>query len=80
MSKKEKTNHERLKEAWENAPDGVKARVIKCFGYTWQNIDNMLKNGRKDEDTLLSLLQAIKQASADVVKEAYEKNNVVQSV
>lgn len=72
--------HERLVKAWKNAPEGVKARVVRVFGYSWQNIDAIIKNGRKDESIMLSLIQAIKQASADVLSETKNKNDIVQKV
>lgn len=81
MSKKEvKTNLDRLREAWDNAPNGAKNRVYDHFGYTHQNVLDVLKNGRKDESIILSLLAAIKQASKDITEGVMSQNELVQSV
>jgi len=76
----EKTNLEKLREAWDNAPTGAKNRLYDSFGYTNQNVGDVLKNGRKDESIIISLLHAIKQASKDVATDVVKKNQIVQSL
>ena len=77
---KDKPHIERLREAWRNAPDGAKTRVFEVFGHSQQKVSHILEHGRKNESIVLSVLYAIKQASADVVKDAYKKNNKVQKI
>ena len=76
----EKTTLEKINEAWDNMPTGAKTRLLDVFGYKRQNVHDILKNGRKDESVLDSLLCAIKQASKDVTTEYQEQNEIVQSV
>lgn len=75
-----KTNLDKLREAWENAPTGAKNRVYEVFGYTHQNVADVLKNGRKDESIILSLLNAIKQSSKDIADDVAKQNSIVQSL
>lgn len=74
------TNLEKLQKAWDNAPTGAKSRLYETFGYTNQNVSDVLKNGRKDESIILSLLSAVKQVSKDVAADVVKKNNTVQSI
>ena len=76
----EKTNIERLREAWANAPTGSKAKLIEDGGYTHQNINDILKNGRKDEGIIVELIEALKLASKSIVDAENEKNRLVQAV
>lgn len=76
----EMSNIEKLREAWENAPVGAKNRVYNHFGYTNQNVSDVLKNGRKDESIILSLLAAIKQASKDITATVVKQNETVQAL
>ena len=76
----EKTNIERLREAWANAPSGSKARMLEDASCTSQNILDILKNGRKDEAIILELLEGLKVASRSIVEEENEKNRKVQAI
>lgn len=76
----EKSNIEKLREAWENAPVGARNRVYEVFGYTQQNVADVLKNSRKDESIILSIINAIKQSSKDIADDVVKQNNIVQSV
>lgn len=69
----------KLRAAWKNAPTGAISRVYK-YGYTQQNVQDILKNGRKDESIIENLLTAIKEASKEVFKEIQLSNNKVQQL
>lgn len=73
-------NLERLRQAWDNAPEGVKSRVFNVFGYSQQIVSHIMKYGRKDDDIVISLLNAVKQASKDVLADAKKKNELVQAI
>lgn len=76
----EKTNIEKLREAWDNMPPGAKNRLYSDYGHTHQNVSDILKKGRKDEATILNLLEDIKNASKDVTKEVTMQNQKVQAL
>lgn len=75
-----RTNIERFREAWANAPTGSKAKLLEDGNYTNQNISDILKNGRKDETIIIELIEALKIASRTVVDAENEKNKIVQAV
>lgn len=69
-----------MNEAWENAPEGAKARVFTSFGHSRQTVNDILLNGRKDEDIMIELLDTIKRASKDALVDAETKNELVQAI
>lgn len=79
MKKVKKTGLEKLKEAWENAPEGAKAIVFEK-GYKHQTVSHILLNGRKDENIILELLDVVKKASKQAYKNAQEANKLVQAL
>lgn len=76
----EKSAHDRLIEAWENMPIGSKNKLCIDFGYTKQNIADILKNGRKDEAMLEQLLIEIKTVSSQITEGINDQNNRVQAI
>lgn len=74
------SNLDKLREAWEVAPPGSKARLYKVFNFNRVTANDIIRNGRKDESTILRLLYAIKQSSKDVLKEVTEANNKIQKI
>ncbi|AVR47219.1 hypothetical protein C7S20_19270 [Christiangramia fulva] len=77
MNTKERTPLDKLKEAWGEIPEGAKAIVFQN-GYSHQAVSHILKNGRKDENIILELLETIKKASEEAAQKALEQNNKVQ--
>jgi len=77
--KEEKTTLEKLREMWDNMPSGSKSLLYKDFGYSKQNVADVLKNGIQDKTTLLKLIEDIKSASATICKNIYALNQKVQS-
>lgn len=76
----EKTNIERLRQAWENAPSGAKNTLYEMFGYTKQNVADILENGRKSDKIVVTLLEDFKKASAAVNEIVSQQNEIVQEV
>lgn len=76
----EKTNIERLREAWASLPYNAKAIVFKDFGYTNQGVNHILLHDRKDDGIIIRLLECVKRASAKAVKEVEKQNRKVQEV
>ena len=74
----EKTNIERLREAWENAPSGAKNLLYDMFGYTKQNVADILENGRKSDQIVIDLLNDFKVASAKISEDVEKQNALVQ--
>ena len=70
--------HKRIVKAWDNMPVGAKTR-LQHLGHIQQKTDYILKHPRyQDETTMESLLNAIKQASKDVLSDTKRKDNKVQ--
>jgi len=76
----EKTNHEKLQLAWEKIPYGAKAIIFDEFGYTRQNVLDIVGNGRKDDAIILKLLEEIKIASKRVTDAVNDRNNKIQAL
>ncbi|WP_142783395.1 hypothetical protein [Changchengzhania lutea] len=77
---KEKTSLEKLKEAWDSMPPGAKNRLYNDFGHTNQNVASILKNGRKDQSVIQSLLSDVKTVSDEITEEIKNKNEKVQAL
>ena len=69
-----------LKRVLDSAPDGTKARLVSAFGYTHQNVADVIKKGRVDASQIDSLINAVKQASKDVYEDIRRANEKVQSI
>lgn len=80
MSKKTRSNFEKLKEAWEKMPYGGKSIAFEISGYTRQNFSELLKNGRKDEAIIINLLNIAKKASKKALKVELKNNKIIQSL
>lgn len=78
MSKK--TNLEKLRQAWDVAPKGAKERLYKHFNYNRQSANDIIRNGRKDDEKITRLLVAIKQASKDVLADINKANDKIQKI
>ncbi len=76
----DKTLLEKLNEAWESMPPGAKNKLYNDFDWKHQNVADILKKGRKDEDILTRLLSNIKTVSEDIANDVNEQNEIVQSI
>ena len=75
-----KTSIEKLREAWDKMPPGAKNKLYADFGHTSQNVADVLKNGRKDEQVIITLLKNVKAVSKSIFQEIEDKNKKVQAL
>lgn len=76
----QKPELERIKDAWKNLPSGAKNILYNEKGHTQQNVDDILKKGRKDKEKLVKLLIDMKDASYIVRKQVVSQDDTVQNV
>lgn len=72
------TTQQKLIKAWSAAPYGAKAIVYKK--HTQQNVADILKNGRKNEELIVNLLQDVKEASNMIALDIAKHNKKVQAI
>lgn len=71
---------EKLREAWDNMPPGAKNKLYSDHEYTNQNVRDILKNGRKDKNVLVKLIDDIKSVSSEITEDINALNEKVQAV
>lgn len=69
----------RIRHIWDNMFYGAKSRLYSKHGWTKQNVADIIKNGRKDENTLKKLIDDMKESSLAVADDIEIRNKNIQS-